>query len=299
MQGRDRPPDRAGRVAAAARPGRLGRDRAGAPAPRPGRRRRRPPSSRWPGSPPQHGVTLGSTPRRRRATGDALRLRQLVTILVDNAIRHSPSGGTVTVVDRAGRRQGDDHRHRRGPGHPARGPAPRLRALLAGAGRATGGAGLGLSIARWIVERHGGTIEASSPAGSGARFEVTPARELKSSRIVPSKTARAPDRALPSLPEPGPPSRALPAPRPAEPAQALPSRPSGPRPSSPGPAEPAQALPSTPEFLSKTSWSDSYGDSLPNSGSNRWGPGRLSSRAEHETTSALEDPGRRRPVEPP
>ena len=36
----------------------------------------------------------------------------------------------------------------------------------------SGGAGLGLSIAPWIVERHGGTIEASSPASGGARFEV-------------------------------------------------------------------------------------------------------------------------------
>jgi signal transduction histidine kinase len=36
----------------------------------------------------------------------------------------------------------------------------------------SGGAGLGLSIAHWIVERHAGTIEATSPVAGGARFEV-------------------------------------------------------------------------------------------------------------------------------
>ncbi|HET7828404.1 MAG TPA: HAMP domain-containing sensor histidine kinase [Candidatus Limnocylindrales bacterium] len=102
--------------------------------------------------------------------GDEARLRQLAAILVDNAIRHSPAGGRVTVaagggatltVDDEGAGIDPAHldhvfdRFWRAPGAPA------------------GGTGLGLAIARWIAERHGGTIEASNrPDRSGARFTV-------------------------------------------------------------------------------------------------------------------------------
>ena len=120
-----------------------------------------------------HGVTLRLDAQPTPAIGDALRIRQLVTILVDNAIQHSPSGGTVAVVtepagDKALVSVTDE-------GHGIRPEdLPRVFERFWRAPDApSGGAGLGLSIARWIVERHGGTIEASSPPGAGARFEVT------------------------------------------------------------------------------------------------------------------------------
>jgi signal transduction histidine kinase len=105
-------------------------------------------------------------------TGDPGKLRQLVRILVDNAIRHAPQGSIVRVSAHG------DH------------ATARLRVEDTGAGfrtedlprvfdrfwRAPGehaaGTGLGLAIAAWIVERHGGAIEASNRPSGGARLEV-------------------------------------------------------------------------------------------------------------------------------
>jgi signal transduction histidine kinase len=120
-----------------------------------------------------HGVTLRLDARPTPAIGDALRIRQLVTILVDNAIQHTPSGGTVAVVTEP---QGDKALVSVSDTGDGIRPEdlPRVFERFWRAPDApSGGAGLGLSIARWIVERHGGTIEAKSPAGGGARFEVT------------------------------------------------------------------------------------------------------------------------------
>ncbi len=110
------------------------------------------------------------------ATVDRYRLVQLLLILIDNAIDHSPPGETVTVrvrgVDGNAVIEVDD----RGPGIP---PAERERIFepftrLSGTTRhGSGGTGLGLAIARRIVDAHGGTIRADSPAGGGARFSVT------------------------------------------------------------------------------------------------------------------------------
>jgi signal transduction histidine kinase len=102
--------------------------------------------------------------------GDAALLRQLVGILLDNAIRHSPAGGTVTVRTRsAGTLDVEDS----GPGI-----APEHRERIfdrfwRAPGSPEGGLGLGLAIARSIVERHGGTIRALDREGGGTIFRVT------------------------------------------------------------------------------------------------------------------------------
>jgi len=106
--------------------------------------------------------------------GDADRLRQLVVILVDNAIRHASTAGGQAVEVSVRASDGfailaiDDE----GPGlRPD--DLPRVFDRFWRAPDAPpGGTGLGLAIARWIVERHGGTITVANRPPGGARFEV-------------------------------------------------------------------------------------------------------------------------------
>lgn len=120
------------------------------------------------------GVRLTSDLRgQTRVLGDAGRLRQLLMILLDNALKHTPEGGTVTV-----RAEPQGHRARlqvrdSGPGIDPQ-DLPHLfdRFYRADRARAGEGTGLGLSIARWIAEAHGGHIVAAN-ADQGATFTVT------------------------------------------------------------------------------------------------------------------------------
>jgi signal transduction histidine kinase len=105
--------------------------------------------------------------------GNPDRLRQLVRILLDNAIRHAPVDSTVSV---RARRDGAGGRlvvEDRGAGfRPADLPHVFERFWRA-PGAHAGGTGLGLAIAAWIAERHHGTIEAANrPDGPGARMTV-------------------------------------------------------------------------------------------------------------------------------
>lgn len=121
----------------------------------------------------EHSVRLEFDAAPVGVVGDPTRLRQLVTILADNAIRLSPNGGTVTVrvADERGRATMtvDDE----GPGIP-----PDLRTHVferfwRAPNAPPGGSGLGLAIAQWIVQRHGGTIAAADAPVGGARFVVS------------------------------------------------------------------------------------------------------------------------------
>jgi len=120
----------------------------------------------------QRGVRLEVDPRPTPVAGDALRLRQLVTILADNALAHSPAGTTVAVRIRP---EGPDAVltvDDQGPGIRDE-DLPRLFERFWRADNApAGGTGLGLSIAAWIVDAHGGAISAANRPEGGARFEV-------------------------------------------------------------------------------------------------------------------------------
>ena len=104
---------------------------------------------------------------------DRIRIEQVVGNLVDNAIRHAPPGGAVTL---SASQHGDSVRVEvadTGPGIPTD-VLPHVFDRLYRADpsryRATGGTGLGLTIARQLVEAHGGVIWAKSEEGAGSRF---------------------------------------------------------------------------------------------------------------------------------
>jgi len=118
------------------------------------------------------GVRLLVDPEPAPISGDPARLRQLVMILVDNAIRHSPAGGEVRVSVRSADGTATLAVDDQGAGiRPADLPHLFDRFWRA-AGAPDGGTGLGLSIAKWIAEQHAGSIGASSLESGGARFEV-------------------------------------------------------------------------------------------------------------------------------
>lgn len=107
-----------------------------------------------------------------RADEDAI--RRVILILLDNAIQHSPSGGTVSVLLNG---CGDSCQIEVSDGGEGIAPddLPYIfdRFYRADSARTPGsGVGLGLSIARFIVESHGGEIEAL-PTLRGTRFRVT------------------------------------------------------------------------------------------------------------------------------
>jgi signal transduction histidine kinase len=118
----------------------------------------------------ERGVTVAVDPEPAEILGDPTRLRQLVLILVDNAVRHSPSGGTVTVRVRGEAGEATLEVEDQGPGIRPE-DLPRLfDRFYRAPGAPGGGTGLGLAIASWIVERHGGRIAAANRASGGARF---------------------------------------------------------------------------------------------------------------------------------
>ncbi|MFN8526874.1 MAG: heavy metal sensor histidine kinase [Chloroflexota bacterium] len=125
---------------------------------------------------------------------DQTRLTQLLLNLVDNGLKFTPPGGTVTVSVRrqnecarlevmdTGVGIGNEHLHR---------IFERFYRVDPARSRADGGTGLGLSICRWIVEAHGGTISVVSTPSHGATFSVRlPLQAKTGSHISPGVRGR-------------------------------------------------------------------------------------------------------------
>src|SRR5829696_5732234 len=116
-------------------------------------------------------------PRGVEVQGDFDRLHQLVMILLDNAIRHTPSGGRIRVAVAAT----PDGQARIAVRDEGEGIAPehlphlfeRFYRADGARGRSSGGTGLGLAIAQAICRAHGGEITVTSAPGKGTTFLVT------------------------------------------------------------------------------------------------------------------------------
>lgn len=142
------------------------------------------------------GFDVRVTPPDLTVTADAARLAQVVANLLDNAVRHSPPGGTVTLRASAagpGRwalEVGDD-----GPGIDAE-QAEKVftRFWTTGTG---GGTGLGLAIARWACELHGGTIAVLPPREGGGALIRTELPRLPAPTATTIPTAARPATAHP------------------------------------------------------------------------------------------------------
>jgi signal transduction histidine kinase len=130
-------------------------------------------ATQWQERTTNHTITV-HTPATLQADVDPLRLEQVLSNLVENAIKYSPTGGaidievTVSTADTVCLAV-TDHGIRIPPEH-----RPHIfdRFYQVNARSYVGGMGLGLYISRQIVELHGGTIEAEFPPDAGTRFVI-------------------------------------------------------------------------------------------------------------------------------
>ena len=120
-------------------------------------------------------LTLDSTDELH-AMIDRDTLRLALINIIANAIRFTPNGGSIRLrLQRRGDGQAAIEVEDNGPGIAREHQAhlfERFYRVDAGRSHATGGAGLGLAIARWAVEANGGRVELDSEAGRGSVFRV-------------------------------------------------------------------------------------------------------------------------------
>ncbi|MGI8916906.1 MAG: sensor histidine kinase [Chloroflexota bacterium] len=134
---------------------------------------------------------------------DGGRITQVLLNLLDNALRFTPSGGTITLSARPVETDVEVTVADSGAGIPAE-ELPhifeRFYRVDRSRSRETGGGGLGLAIVKAIVQAHGGHIAASSVIGEGTQMRFTlpqQAAALSTPRVAPAKQSRRRSAATP------------------------------------------------------------------------------------------------------
>ncbi|MCB2029952.1 MAG: phosphate regulon sensor histidine kinase PhoR, partial [Rhodoferax sp.] len=112
-----------------------------------------------------------------RIAGSQMELHSAMANLVNNAIRYTPNGGTVTMqwvrhADGSGEFSVTDDGPGIAPEHLPR-LTERFYRVDRSRSRETGGTGLGLAIVKHVVQRHGAQLLITSKPGQGARFAIT------------------------------------------------------------------------------------------------------------------------------
>jgi len=127
--------------------------------------------------------------------GDTDRLKQLVLNLVDNSLKYTPVGGEVIIAleknNRWARISVSDTGIGIAPEHLPH-IFERFYRIDKARTRVQGGSGLGLSIARWIAQGHGGNITVTSESGKGSTFTIVlPVHEPESSAAAEENSEAA------------------------------------------------------------------------------------------------------------
>lgn len=120
-------------------------------------------------------VAVSVDPAGATVDGDRARMHQVITNLLDNAVRHSPAGGTVELRATRNRAGVTIEVCDEGPGIREEEKSMVFeRFYRSDSARSSkdGGAGLGLAIARWIVDLHGGDIRVETRQPHGCRMVV-------------------------------------------------------------------------------------------------------------------------------
>jgi heavy metal sensor kinase len=132
--------------------------------------------------------------------GDPIFLRQALVNIIHNAVKYSPVGEAISVRVRFA----DGYRvvieiQDRGPGIPTEDQAKvfdRFYRVDKARWRESGGAGLGLSIAKWAVEAHSGAISLESELNQGCTFRITlPSASMPPKGASPESPAPTPEQA--------------------------------------------------------------------------------------------------------
>jgi len=112
-------------------------------------------------------------PAPAKMEGDPVRLGQALSNLVDNALKYTPEGGSVTISTAAEPGAATVTVSDNGPGVPAAEREAVWRRLYRGdASRSQRGLGLGLTMVQAVAEAHGGTASVDDAPGGGARFRL-------------------------------------------------------------------------------------------------------------------------------
>ncbi|MGZ8215976.1 ATP-binding protein [Methylomagnum sp.] len=150
----------------------------------------------------RHALTLSLPSHPLRVDGDEVRLTQVFSNLVNNAIKYTPSGGRISITVRDNGSEADIAVRDNGIGL-AQKELPHIFGLFAqvtqGLDRSYGGLGIGLSLVKSLTEMHGGRVEAHSAGlDQGSEFIIhlplLPAQTNRAENLSPTPSPPAPPR---------------------------------------------------------------------------------------------------------